>query len=277
MVKSEVGNQNTAVGRQALLNAISGHSNTAIGSRTMELVTTGDFNSAIGRLGLASVVGGEYNSALGFNADVDATGGSFNTCTAIGYNSNVLATNRITVGHSSIGQIGGYEPWSDLSDGRYKTDVAENVPGLDFIRLLRPVTYHVNTQSLAEHLQEDYMRDERGSWTYTAPEPFIVEARQKSSSKTRSGFIAQEVEAAAQSIGYAFNGVNHPEHERDLYSLSYSTFTVPMVKAIQELSAENESLRKTLEEYAKWMELMQGEVSTLKTQIEALRQEDPED
>jgi hypothetical protein len=50
----------------------------------------------------------------------------------------------------------------------------------------------------------------------------------------RSGFIAQEVEQAAQSVGYDFSGIDAPKNEHDLYGLRYAEFVVPLVKAVQE-------------------------------------------
>lgn len=50
----------------------------------------------------------------------------------------------------------------------------------------------------------------------------------------RTGFIAQEVEAAAKHSQYEFSGINRPESEQDHYGLSYESFVVPLVKAVQE-------------------------------------------
>ena len=38
-----------------------------------------------------------------------------------------------------------------------------------------------------------------------------------------------------------------PKNDKDLYGLRYSDFVVPLVKAVQELSAENEALKSRLE------------------------------
>jgi len=59
-----------------------------------------------------------------------------------------------------------------------------------------------------------------------------------------TGFIAQEVEAAAQSLGYDFSGVQAPQNEHDHYSLAYAEFVVPAVKAIQEQQAQIETLKQ---------------------------------
>ena len=50
----------------------------------------------------------------------------------------------------------------------------------------------------------------------------------------QSGFIAQEVEKAAQDLGYDFSGVDKPQNDKDIYSLRYAEFVVPLVKAMQE-------------------------------------------
>ena len=67
----------------------------------------------------------------------------------------------------------------------------------------------------------------------------------------QSGFIAQEVETAAQESGYNFNGIHKPESDKDNYSLAYSQFVVPLVKSVQELSKENEEQRKINESLKK--------------------------
>jgi hypothetical protein len=63
-----------------------------------------------------------------------------------------------------------------------------------------------------------------------------------------TGFIAQEVEQAANDVGYNFSGVQKPANESDLYSLRYSEFVVPLVKAVQELNAKSEVQQMTIEE-----------------------------
>jgi hypothetical protein len=66
--------------------------------------------------------------------------------------------------------------------------------------------------------------------------------------KLRTGFIAQEVETAAQEIKYDFDGVNKPKNEKDNYSIVYADFVPSLVKAVQELSQKNESLQKQIDE-----------------------------
>ena len=66
--------------------------------------------------------------------------------------------------------------------------------------------------------------------------------------KRQSGFIAQEVEAAAKELGYEFSGVDAPKNEDDLYGLRYSAFVVPLVKAIQEQQVLIEEQQKAIKE-----------------------------
>mgnify|MGYP002354806687 FL=1 len=65
-----------------------------------------------------------------------------------------------------------------------------------------------------------------------------------SSSIRQSGFIAQEVEKAAKETGYDFNGVHIPQNENDNYSIAYSQFVVPLVKAVQEQQKMIEDLQQ---------------------------------
>jgi hypothetical protein len=42
-------------------------------------------------------------------------------------------------------------------------------------------------------------------------------------------------------VGYDFDGVHVPENDDDNYSIAYAEFVVPLVKAVQELSASNDT------------------------------------
>jgi trimeric autotransporter adhesin len=57
-----------------------------------------------------------------------------------------------------------------------------------------------------------------------------------------TGFFVQEVEAAEKEIGYDFHGIALPQNERDHYGIRYSGFTAPLVKALQELQQQNQTL-----------------------------------
>ena len=66
-------------------------------------------------------------------------------------------------------------------------------------------------------------------------------------SRSTTGFIAQEVEKAALGLGFDFSGVEAPKNEKSFYGLRYAEFVVPLVKAVQELKAENDALKARLD------------------------------
>jgi hypothetical protein len=79
---------------------------------------------------------GNHNTAVGYNADVNA--GNLSNATTLGYNALNTASNQVRIGNSSVTSIGGYANWSNISDGRYKKNIKENVPGIAFIKALKP-------------------------------------------------------------------------------------------------------------------------------------------
>ena len=70
----------------------------------------------------------------------------------------------------------------------------------------------------------------------------------KSTGDGALGFIAQEVEELANSLGYDFSGVEVPENEESMYRLRYAEFVVPIVKAMQEQQELITVLTKRIEE-----------------------------
>ena len=76
----------------------------------------------------------------------------------------------------------------------------------------------------------------------------------------QTGFIAQEVEKSAKEIGYDFSGVDAAKNENDIYGLRYADFVVPLVKAVQELSAKNDEKDKLIND-------LQSEINELKSLI----------
>ena len=72
--------------------------------------------------------------------------------------------------------------------------------------------------------------------------------------------MAQEVEAAAESIQYEFSGIDAPKNESDLYGLRYAEFVVPLVKAMQEQQQQIEQLK-----------MENAEIATLRSEINELK------
>jgi hypothetical protein len=234
------GNNNTANGRRALYSNTTGSYNTANGYTALNSNTTGNSNTANGYQALNANTTGSNNTAIGYGANV--SGNNFSNATAIGNGATVTGSNKVRIGNSSVSRIGGQVAWTNLSDGRIKENVLEAVPGLSFISQLRPVTYTLNTRK-----QDDI--------TMQAMPDSIKERRMlsdadylESSSIVRTGFIAQEVEAAAKKVGFDFDGVSTPENETDLYGIRYAEFVVPLVKAMQEQQEMIESQQEMIEQ-----------------------------
>ncbi len=59
------------------------------------------------------------------------------------------------------------------------------------------------------------------------------------------------MEAAAKALGYDFDGVDKPKNENDHYGLRYSTFVVPLVKAVQEQQEMIAELEKKVDELSR--------------------------
>jgi trimeric autotransporter adhesin len=235
------GSDNTALGTQALYNNSTSSSSTAVGKSALLNNTIGGQNTGIGSFSLRTNITGNNNTGLGYLSDVSV--GSLQNATAIGYSAIVNGNDKVVIGSNSpFMVIGGYAAWSNYSDGRFKENVNENVPGLTFITKLRPVTYTINTKKLDEHVMQN-MPDSIKAKNMQNKSAYLEAAN-----KIQTGFIAQEVEKTAKEIGYNFDGVNAPKNETDNYSLAYAQFTVPLVKAVQELSKQNDDLKKEMAE-----------------------------
>ena len=232
---------NTANGYQALYNNSNGASNNGVGAYVMYHNTTGYYNNALGAGALYNNTVGHDNIAIGDGSLYNNVGGSFNIAIGAGSgtdpgspnttntisigNDGILnaASNQAFIGNTSTAWIGGQVGWFHYSDARIKTNIKEEVKGLDFILKLRPVTYNKNLQKMRE------ITGNKESKNF--PGKYDIEKIKF------SGFLAQEVEKAAKESGYDFDGVHKPQNDHDLYSLSYAEFVVPLVKAVQEQQA----------------------------------------
>lgn len=239
LYSNTTGDNNTANGLQALYDNTTGNSNTANGVYALKNNTIGKENTANGNEALRSNITGSSNTALGYYADVSLN--NLNNAMAIGHRATASATNKVRIGNSSVTVIEGQVAFTNVSDGRIKENVQEAVPGLSFIAELRPVTYTLNTRKQDEITMQampDSIQEER----MLSDDEYL-----ESSSVVRTGFIAQEVEAAAQKVGFDFDGVSTPENETDLYGIRYAEFVVPLVKAMQEQQAMIEQLKERIE------------------------------
>ena len=116
------------------------------------------------------------------------------------------------------------------SDERVKTNITDTDVGLDFIKALRPIKYTgINKQDYPDELFQDNKNI------------FKDEQRKTDPSKRLEGFIAQDVKKVMDNLGVEFSGWHQNKSSRQM--LSYSTFVVPLTKAIQELSAKIDTMQ----------------------------------
>jgi hypothetical protein len=165
---------------------------------------------------------------------------------AIGASSFVNASNKVVIGNSLVTSIGGYANWSNFSDGRFKRDQKENVPGLAFINKLRPITYTLDVNAINDFNSKDLPKDKNPQTLYADKKNEVY-----------TGFVAQEVEQAAKDLGFNFSGVDKPQDaSKQTYALRYSDFVVPLVKAVQEQ-------QKMIDEQQKIIEKLKADIESL--------------
>ena len=244
------GSDNVAVGYRALYSSVAGTDDIGLGVNALRNYRAGLSNVAVGAGTLTTLIDGQYNTAIGAGADVSVDG--LSNATAIGNGAIVTASNMVQIGNTSVTTIQGQVPFTTPSDGRFKFNIQEDVKGLDFILKLRPVTYQFNTKK-----EEDFIKG-----VQTACEPATYD---EAMMVRRTGFIAQEVEKASKSSGYDFDGLKIPRTEKEYYSLSYSSFVVPLVKAMQ----EQEEL---IEKQAQKLQDQDKTIAELVRQMKELRQ-----
>jgi hypothetical protein len=136
------------------------------------------------------------STVFGANAMINNTTGSSNSAFGTGVLSQNLSGignsgfNKVRIGNASVSSNGGQVSWTAYSDARIKTKVKENVPGLEFINLLKPVTYHFDVDKQNEIM--GVTNNEK------------VEGMYDIEKITFTGFLAQDVETAAKKINYDF-------------------------------------------------------------------------
>ncbi|MEO0340679.1 MAG: tail fiber domain-containing protein, partial [Bacteroidota bacterium] len=207
-----------------------------------------------------------YNNEINDNASSDAItiGRSISitnqpNSVSISNQEAASAANTILLGNSATSSIGGIVNWTATSDGRIKQSITENVPGLDFIRLLKPVSYQLDLEAI---------------WKLKGITPLedLQESIAKQSQRIYSGFLAQEVEQSAQELGYSFSGLYHPQNDQDHYGLRYSTFVVPLVQAVKELSSDLDQHQKQLNQQTEKASTLDQKYLELQRRVEALKE-----
>jgi hypothetical protein len=277
LYSNSTGNYNTASGAAALYNN-NGSYNTAAGFEAMRL-NNESYNTAFGYQALRNTTASQYNLAVGYNAgysldngynnvflgaNTDVNGIGYYNVIAIGQATVCTAPSQVTMGNSATNSYRAYANWTNISDGRYKKNVREDVPGLKFINKLKAVTYTLDATGIDNFLHRNSPPDKQMSSNAKA----IADKALKEKEQIRyTGFIAQEVEKVTKEIGYNFSGVDAPKNENDFYGLRYAEFVVPLVKAVQELSSMNDDKTKAITDLKSQLADQQKQINELKALI----------
>jgi hypothetical protein len=201
---------------------------------------------------------GSHTQVTALGADVSITTDRTNV-TALGYgitNAQCTNNNQVLLGNTSVAQIRAQvSSITAYSDKRFKTNVAEDVKGLDFVMKLRPVSYNTNPELLHR--------------IWGTPDSLLNKIDHSEIKKTRFvGLLAQEVEQAMKESGYThFPGIDIPKSANETYTLRYGDLILPMIKAMQEQQAKIEALEaenKSLQAQKTAFEQLKAEVDMIK-------------
>lgn len=270
------GSNNTVEGSGSMGSNTEGEDNTAIGYDAMYYNTSGSYNAAIGFTALYGTTASQYNTAIGYgaganydngynnvfcgaNTNVNAAG--YYNVIAMGQGTICTASSQVTIGNSATNSYRAYANWSNISDGRFKKNVKENVPGLAFINKLKPVTYTLDATGIDNFLHKDISQQKQ---TSTEAKNVMNKALKEKEQFVYTGFVAQDVEKAAKSLNYDFSGVDAAKNDKDVYGLRYAEFVVPLVKAVQELSKINDAKDACIDS-------LKSEIGNLKSEIENIK------
>ncbi len=240
MMKNTTGNENIAMGQNSLVFNITGSQNTAIGNNSMYNNISGTRNTCLGRLSLAwnttgfqnTAIGdsslynnnGNYNTALGFNAGSTITTGANLTCIGIdAAPTSSTAINQVTLGNGFVSSLRcNVTTITSLSDMRDKKNIKDLSLGLAFITKLKPRLFNWD--------KREWYDDNISNGSKMQESP-------------TAGFIAQELDEAQTTENAEWLNLvlkDNPEK----WEATPGNLLPIMVKAIQELKAENDELKK---------------------------------
>ena len=156
---------------------------------------------------------------------------------AQGFGYNLTCSDNYTTigqGAADIRAEHGVATWSTVSDERVKKDIEDSTVGLNFINDLRPVTFNYRNKGDLPTEFNGYEKDSTDVYK---------------SEKSQHGFIAQEVKSAIDKHSDIKDGFSMWDDNDDTgqQRVGESALIPMLTKAIQELSAEVQELKKQLE------------------------------
>jgi hypothetical protein len=204
------------MGHEAGKDITTGANNTFLGRNAGDVTTTGSNNIAIGSGTDPS--GSGTNTSITIGIGITSAGGDF----SFGYSGNVVKNDFDTDAD-----------WSRSSDIRLKRNIESTTLGLDFINDLRPVKFQWKpSYEVPKEMTTEYHKENQKDLDYIS-----------------HGFIAQEVKEAIDKHGdTTFGGWHVDKVDNETQRVKKNMFIMPLIKAVQELSAEVKELKAKLED-----------------------------
>jgi hypothetical protein len=270
MRSTKTANDCVVIGQEAAKN-VSATSDqiTVVGAYALGQISTGGCtnSTAIGYNALLTLTSGAGNTAVG--AAALSTSATVDNCFGIGVAAAVTGSNQGQLGNSLVTTYA-YGAVQNRSDARDKSDVRDTELGLSFINALRPVDFKWDyrddyRQSVDEAPKPPELPSVKASkeekdayeaamivfnakkieWQEKNKLSNVVRDGSKKRNRYHQGLIAQEVKAACDAAGVEFGG--YQDHSvkggDDVLSIGYEELIAPLIKAVQELSAEVQSLK----------------------------------
>jgi hypothetical protein len=237
-------NQNIGIGNYVMdvgSNSASTAQNVCIGHNSGTLLT-GDDNTCVGNASGDTISSGEKNTIIGSGADTSA--GTTQNATAIGYGTVTKGNNTVTLGDSNVDHVymafdSGAKVWctniDSSSDARIKKNVEKTTLGLNFVNELNPVTFNMRK---SEEWDNDLKKEQ--AWFKNIDSSRDIDDKDK-----KIGFIAQEVKACLDKYNVDCD-IHSVQEDSKIEGIDYSRLVVPLVKAVQELSAKVTELEAKL-------------------------------
>lgn len=224
------GNSTVAVGTRALsANSSGGSGNVGVGGSAGIAITTGDNNTCIGNAS---------NAAAALSNQIAIGAGA--VCSAVSTAVIGDASNPATLDFS-----GSDNSWSTTSDERIKENIQDSNLGLEFINALRSITHtsknpvdwpdEIRPPVFSERTKIE-IDDDGNEVAITVP----ADERPPENTDLKNGLLAQEVKAVMDAQGVEFSGWT--EQANGLQRIQYERLVLPLIKAVQELTARIEEL-----------------------------------
>ena len=229
------GDDNVVIGKHAGYAFTSAYNNVLVGKDAGLSISTGGGNVCIGKAsgqdpGATPITTGTDNIFIGNGTNTQASDG----VNAIGIGTNfTVAANNFSFGKQSnvVSNVFTSDAnWARASDERLKTNITSvSWDSLDFINAIRPVTFTWKNSNAVPTDMDEYDADKNHMDTTT-----VID-----------GLIAQEVKTAMDAHNMT-NFSGWKTSSLGTQTLSKEAFVIPLVKAVQELSATVTTLQQEI-------------------------------